>query len=132
MGSRYEVVYPARGRQLFDGGLNNKFERSIINENESPDCLNVVFSNGAVGTRGGSTQLNTTAVGSFVCDGLYTRRDDTTAETMVAFFGGTMWQLYSPWSPRSDWRGVCSLRRGWQSGRRDLQLAGYLRQLCGG
>jgi hypothetical protein len=93
MGSRYEVVYPARGRQLFDGGLNNKFERSIINENESPDCLNVVFSNGAVGTRGGSTQLNTTAVGSFVCDGLYTRRDDTTAETMVAFFGGTMWQL---------------------------------------
>ncbi len=78
---------------MFDGGLNSKFERSIIAENESPSCANVVFTNGAVETRGGTTKLNTAAIGSFVGDGLYTRRDNTGAETMVAFAGGTMWQL---------------------------------------
>lgn len=78
----------------FDGGLNSKFERAIIAENESPSCANVRFTNGAVETRGGITRLNTTAIGSFVGDGLYTKRDaSTTAETMVAFAGGTMWQL---------------------------------------
>lgn len=89
----FNIVYPAGGRLQIDGGLNNKFERSIIPDNESPDCQNVVFNNGAVATRGGITKLNTTAVGSFVCDGLYTRRANTGAETMVAFFGGTMWEL---------------------------------------
>lgn len=77
----------------FDGGLNSKFERTIIEDNESPDCLNVVFSNGAVETRDGSTKLNTAAIGSFVGDGIYTRRDDTGAETMIVFAGGTAWQL---------------------------------------
>lgn len=95
MAGRYEIVFPAKGRQLLDGGLNSKFERSIIADNESPDCLNVVFSYGSVGTRGGSTLLNTTAVGSNVCDGIYTRRDTATNQTMVAFFGGTAWQLGS-------------------------------------
>lgn len=89
----YNVTYPPKGRALLDGGLNDKFERSIIAENESPDCKNVVFTNGAVETRGGTTKLNTIAIGSFVGDGLYTRRDNTTQETMVAFAGGTMWQL---------------------------------------
>jgi hypothetical protein len=78
---------------LFDGGLNNKFERSIIAENESPSCANVVFTNGAVETRGGALKLNTAAIGSFVGDGLYTRHDSSGAETMVAFAGGTMWGL---------------------------------------
>lgn len=91
--SEFNVVYPPKGRMLFDGGLNTKFERTIIEENESPSCANVVFTNGAVETRGGSTRLNTFAIGSFVGDGLYTRRDVTTAETMVAFAGGSMWQL---------------------------------------
>jgi hypothetical protein len=89
----YSVLYPATGKVLLDGGKNNKFERSIIGDNESPDCANVVFSNGAVGTRPGFSKLNTAAVGTFVCDGLYTRRANTGAETMVAFFGGTMWTL---------------------------------------
>lgn len=88
MPNRWDIVYPDRGRQLFDGGLNSKYERSIIEPNESPDCQNVIFSDGAVGTRGGTSQLNTTSVGSFACDGLFTRREDTGAETMVAFFGG--------------------------------------------
>jgi hypothetical protein len=91
--SRNNVVYPSKGRMVFDGGLNSKFERSIIAENESPSCANVVFTNGAVETRGGAQRLNTAAIGSFVGDGLYTRRDNTGAETMVAFAGGTMWQL---------------------------------------
>jgi len=88
-------IYPSdgEGRILFDGGLNNKFERSIILDNESPDCANVVFSNGAVGTREGIQKLNTTAVGSFVGDGIYTRRTSTGAESMVAFWGGTGWVL---------------------------------------
>jgi hypothetical protein len=93
MAQRFDIVYPPKGRALLDGGLNTKFERSIIADNESPECLNVVFSGGAVETRMGSTKLNTAAIGTFVIDGLYTRRDNTTAETMVAFAGGSMWQL---------------------------------------
>ncbi len=93
MVAEFNIIYPAKGRQLLDGGLNTKFERSIIPENESPDCLNVVFANGSVATRAGSSKLNTAAIGSFVGDGLYTRRDNTTAETMVAFAGGSAWQL---------------------------------------
>jgi hypothetical protein len=93
MGARTEVIYPARGSVLFDGGLDTKFEKSIIPDNESPDCLNVVFTNGAVATRPGTSKFNTTAVGSFVFDGLYTRRGDDNAETMIAFAGGSAWQL---------------------------------------
>lgn len=89
----YNVVFPPDGRQAFDGGMNSKFERALIAPNESPDCQNVVFANGAVATREAATQLNTTAVGSFVCDGIYTRRANTGAETMVAWFGGTAWNL---------------------------------------
>lgn len=93
MADGYDIVFPPKGRQLLDGGKNSKYERSIIPDNESPDCLNVVFGNGAVATRPGAVKLNTLAIGSFVCDGLYTRRDNTGAETMVAFAGGTAWQL---------------------------------------
>jgi hypothetical protein len=89
MGSQYEVIYPGNKPILFDGGLDTKFEKTIIPDNESPDCLNVVFSNGAVATRPGSSKLNTATVGTFVCDGLYTRRDDDGSETMIAFHGGT-------------------------------------------
>lgn len=91
--SKFEVIYPPTGKVFLDGGKNNKFEKSIIDDRESPDCQNVIFNNGAVATRQGSTRLNTTAVGTFVCDGLYTRRSNSGSETMVAFFGGTAWQL---------------------------------------
>jgi hypothetical protein len=86
-------ISPKRGRYLFDGGLSTKFEKTIIGENESPDCLNVVFANGAVGTRPGHSKLNTTAVGSFVCDGLYVRHTNSGNETMIVFAGGSAWSL---------------------------------------
>lgn len=90
MAAQYEVIYPSNGVVLFDGGLDTKFEKSILPDNESPDCLNVVFKNGAVETRPGSSKLNTATVGTFVCDGLYTRRsNDGSSETMIAFHGGT-------------------------------------------
>ncbi|MES3012633.1 MAG: hypothetical protein V4750_02750 [Pseudomonadota bacterium] len=93
MTSAYDIVYPKEGRIAFDGGLDNKFERSLIPDNESPDCYNVVFSNGAVGTRPGTSKLNTTAVGSFIIDGLYTRHANTGSETMIVFAGGSAWDL---------------------------------------
>ena len=93
MASPYRRVYPQDGFLLFDGGLNSKYEKSLIEDNESPDCLNVVYENGAVGTRYGTTKLNTSSVGTFVGDGLYVRRDDDGAETMIGFWGGTAWQL---------------------------------------
>tara|TARA_R110000868_G_scaffold62962_3_gene189962 strand:- start:16265 stop:18166 length:1902 start_codon:yes stop_codon:yes gene_type:complete len=91
--SAFKSVYPSKNRIQHDGGKNNKFERSIIADNESPDCANVRFSNGGVGTRGGSSKLNTAAIGSFVGDGLYTRHASDGSQTMVAFAGGTMWTL---------------------------------------
>ena len=93
MVNRYNIVYPPRGRQALDGGYNSKFERSLIEDNQSPNCRNVLFSQGSVGTRPGITKLNTTAVGAYACDGLYTRRVDTGAETMVGFFGGSAWTM---------------------------------------
>jgi hypothetical protein len=90
--SRREIS-PKNGRYFFDGGLNTKFEPSIIGDNESPDCLNVVFSNGAVATREGSAKVNSTAIGSFVCDGLYTRHTNTGGQTMIAFAGGSAYAL---------------------------------------
>ena len=87
-------IYPTRDRVYFDGGKNNKFDRALIQDNESPDCENVIFDQGSVETRGGTSKLNTAAVGSFACDGLYTRHDNSGAETMVAWFGGSLydWQ----------------------------------------
>jgi hypothetical protein len=91
--SDWNIVFPSKGRLTFDGGLNTKFERALIPPNESPDCLNVVFSAGAVETRGGTSKLNTTAVGSFAVDGLYTRHGNDGSETMIVFAGGSAWNL---------------------------------------
>jgi hypothetical protein len=93
MSQEFDILYPSTSRLVLDGGKNSKFERAIIEDRDSPDCANVIFSNGAIATRGGSTKLNTSSVGSFVCDGIYTRRSNTSSETMVAFFGGSAWQL---------------------------------------
>ncbi len=89
--SEFRRVYPSKESILFDGGLNNKFERSIIEDNESPSCANVVFNNGSVETRQGVTKLNTGSVGSFVGDGLYVRRANDNAETMVAAWNGSIY-----------------------------------------
>lgn len=77
--------------ESFDGGLNTKFEPQMIEEIESPDCLNVSFNDlGAAQTRNGFTQFNTTAVGSFACDGLFSTRFNDGASTMVGFYNGSM------------------------------------------
>lgn len=88
---RVDVVYPKNKRQGLDGGKNSKFDPQLIADNESPDCLNVIFNNGAVETRGGSSKFNSTSVGSYVGDGLYTRHDRSGAESMCAWFNGTMY-----------------------------------------
>ncbi len=93
MANDFDIVFPSKGRATFDGGMNNKFPRTEIGNNESPDCQDVVFTNGAAETRHGSSKLNTSAIGSFVVDGIYTRHDNTGAETMVVFAGGSCWQL---------------------------------------
>lgn len=93
MGQSFDIVYPPQGRVTFEGGLNNKFPRTVIADNETPDSLNIVFTNGAAETRGGTSKLNTTAVGAFAGDGLYTRHDNSGSETMIVFAGGTAWQL---------------------------------------
>lgn len=90
-GGTFRVVYPL---EAFDGGLNNKYEAAIIADHESPDALNVVYDDrGGVQTRGGSSKLNTTAVGSYSGDGLFTARYNNQAETMCGWWNGTMYTL---------------------------------------
>lgn len=89
----YRKIYPSQGRIFFDGGLNNKFARALIPDNESPDCANVVFDNGAVGTRQGASQVNTTTIATAVCDGNYVRRDNGGSETMIVYCNGNMYAL---------------------------------------
>ena len=93
MTTGYNIVFPAKGYQKFDGGMNSKFEKSLIKDDESPDCLNVVFSNGAVATREGTAILNTAAVSAQVGDGIYVRHTDAGAESMVVWAGGTAFVL---------------------------------------
>lgn len=91
MAGEFRKIYEINA---FDGGLNNKYEPTIIPDNDSPDCANVVFDDlGGVATRGGSSKLNTSAIGTFAIDGLFTTRFNSGNQTMVAFAGGSMWQL---------------------------------------
>lgn len=95
---QYRRLYPNDESLVFDGGLDTKFEKALLPNNESPDCLNVEFSDGAVGTRQGAVKLNTSAAGSglYAFDGLYTRRgSDGTSESLCAFIGGHMLVLGS-------------------------------------
>lgn len=93
----FKRMYPNSPSKLFfDAGLNTKFERSLLDDNESPDCLNVIFDNGAVRTRGGTNQLNTLAVSVITAggfDAIYTREDRTGAATMLVWGNGTLQQL---------------------------------------
>jgi len=94
MANIFDRKYPTSGRILFDGGLNTKFEKTILPDNESPDCANVLFENGSVGTRGGTTSV-AGSIGSHVGDGIYTRHSNDGNETMVVFGGGDMLNLVS-------------------------------------
>jgi len=91
--SNFQRIYPKEGRIVLDGGKNDSSDRSLILDGQSPDCLNVIFDDSKVQTRGGTSKLNTSAVGSYVCDGLYTRHDNSGYESMVAWFGGTLYAL---------------------------------------
>lgn len=84
----YQRIYPAKGRISLDGGQNSKFDKHLIADNESPSAANVIFDDIAAETRGGTSKVNTAAVGSFACDGLHTRNANDGSQTMVAFFAG--------------------------------------------
>jgi len=90
MTSVFNIIYPPSERIGFDGGMNSKFDRALLLDNESPDCKNVVFGNGSVETRGGTDKLNTAAVGSMAIDGFYTRHTSDGAESMTAWADGSL------------------------------------------
>lgn len=90
---RNNVKFPQRMYVRLDGGLNTKTQKQWLLDNESPDCLNVVFTPGSVETRYGSSYLNTAAVGSYTCDGLYTRHDSDGSESLTAWFNGSLYGL---------------------------------------
>jgi len=94
MAANNNIIYPNNNRVFFDGGLNNKFDVNLIPDNESPDCLNVVFDDGAVSTRLGIATMNswvTDTVGSNVCDGLFTRQDSNNSDAIVSVWGGNIY-----------------------------------------
>jgi hypothetical protein len=95
MAGYFNVAYPPNEDYIrFNGGKNSKIQKNLILDNQSPDCLNVIFDDDSAQTRPGSIQVNTAAAGSFACDGFYTRHErNSTAESMVAWFGGTMFVL---------------------------------------
>ena len=93
MGNTYNIQYPARFYTGLDGGKNTRVAKQWLLDNESPDCQNVVFGYGSVETRQGTNILNTATVGTFPCDGLYTRHDNTGSEQMLAWFNGTLHKL---------------------------------------
>lgn len=73
-----------------DGGLNTKDAANKIGDYDSPDCLNVIFSNeGAVQTRSGTTYLGA-AVNTSSIDGMLTYNG-----TAAIFAGGHMYRLSS-------------------------------------
>lgn len=93
--SEFRRIWPPDGKNQFDGGLNSKYQKTLIQDNESPDNLNIIAGDLAAGTRHGYVKVNTASVGTFVCDGLYTRRGSNNAETMIAFYGGNGYTLNS-------------------------------------
>lgn len=78
--------------ERLDGGYNSKESPSRIGPYDSPDCLNVVFDKrGAVSTRLGSAQWNTTAIGTFAIDGGISYN-----QTMIVFANGNMYRASGP------------------------------------
>lgn len=79
--------------EAFDGGLNSRHETGQIHHTESPDCLNVVFDDRTVKTREGSSDLTTSGIGSFSCDGLFTVNYNSGNQSMVAFWDDSAYAL---------------------------------------
>jgi hypothetical protein len=94
MAANNNIIYPKGNRVFFDGGLNNKFDVNLIPDNESPNCLNVVFDDGAVSTRLGIATMPswaTTNVGSYSCDGLFTRINSSGDDALISVWGGRVY-----------------------------------------
>jgi hypothetical protein len=91
MTNPYQKVLPNNGRIFFDGGKSNKYDQSLIPNNESPDCANVIFSNGSVETRPGTIKASSGIVGSFPGKGLFSRKENGGSETMIAAWDGTLY-----------------------------------------
>lgn len=108
----HRVVYPM---EAFDGGLNSKYAPNIIADNQSPDCLNVVFDDlGGVATRGGMSKFNTTTVGSFSGDGMYTARFNDGSEKLVGWWNGTGYVV----TGASTFTTIASAQSIWTAGSR--------------
>lgn len=108
----HKVVYPL---VAFDGGLNNKYAPNIIADNQSPDCKNVIFDElGGIETRGGMSKFNTTSVGSFSGDGLFTARYNDGTEAMVGWWNGTGYRL----TGTSTFTTIGSAQSVWTAGSR--------------
>jgi len=91
MNDSFRIVYPLTS---FDGGKNNKYDPSIIADNESPSAQNCVFDDlGGVQTRLGSKKFNTASVGSFAGNGLFTARYQNGNEEMLGWWNGSMYRL---------------------------------------
>ncbi len=95
MAGYFNISYPPSEDYIrFNGGKNSKIQKNLLLDNQSPDCLNVIIDDDSVQTRPGTAIFNTTPVGSFACDGFYTRHErNSTAETMVAWFGGSLFAV---------------------------------------
>lgn len=92
--SNFQKIYPsAGGKTTLDGGLNDKWDSSEIEDNESPDLFNVIFDEGRVESRPGTIQLNTAAVATQACDGLYTRNAADGTASMCGWWGGELYVL---------------------------------------
>jgi len=79
--------------EALDGGLNTRFEPDQIDETESPDCANVVYDDISVKTREGTSRINTAAVGSFPCDGLFTATYNNGNQSMVGVWDDSAYVL---------------------------------------
>jgi hypothetical protein len=81
------------GMEAFDGGLNTRMEPGQVHPTESPDCLNVIFDDRSVKTREGTSILNTAAVGSYVCDGLFTATYSDDTQSLIGFWDDAAYVL---------------------------------------
>jgi hypothetical protein len=91
MANNNNIIYPPNHRAFFDGGISNKFDVNLIPDNESPTALNCVTDDGAIATRLGIATMPSwvsDAVGSNICDGLFSRIDNTGTDALVSVWGG--------------------------------------------
>lgn len=91
MAKDFDLVYPPEGRVTLDGGLNTKYDKYLIADNEISSGANLIYTGNGLETRGGTSKFNSTSVGTYACDGLFTRHDRSGSETMVCFFRGLMY-----------------------------------------